>query len=192
MQSHCHDIRWPPPLTASSQLQESEIQLDSLNEIQEGLHGTLIRCVALTRLPTAIDDDVTLLASGSEDGTLKISVLSSRDLRHKVLFRDPTFDGAVQNVKWSPSTLMPRETLLFVTGAKESLHCLRVAVTPGANGVDRRVKVRRLACASPSGRSDAESRIMTIDVLISGDSSRHTLLCGYSSGELRVCSKQCE
>ena len=149
--------------------------------------------MALTQLPTVIDDDVTLLASGSEDGTLKISVLSSQDLRHTVLFRDPTLDGAVQNVKWSLSTLTPRETLLFVTGAKEILHCLRVAVTPDAKSVDRRIKVRRLACASPHGESDAESRIMTVDVLRRSDeSSRHTLLCGYSSGELRVCSKQCE
>ena len=149
--------------------------------------------MALTQLPTVIDDDVTLLASGSEDGTLKISVLSSQDLRHTVLFRDPTLDGAVQNVKWSLSTLAPRETLLFVTGAKGTLHCLRVAVTPDAKSVDRRIKVRRLACASPHGESDAESRIMTVDVLRRSDeSSRHTLLCGYSSGELRVCSKQCE
>lgn len=144
-----------------------------------------------------------LVATGSEDKFLKISRTELHEAKSPrtvtTIFKDPTFDGAIHALAWSPShynqTPESCSALLFATGAKESLFCYSVSSSsPPNKGAAWGSRVKEDSSygiikhrPAPVGESsNADCRIMAIDVTNLERPGIHLLLAGYSDGSLRA------
>lgn len=154
--------------------------------LQAGLHGTEIRCIALHCLPAGFGNFL-LSATGSEDNTLKISLVDDTNVSFRTLWRDSTFDGAVQNLTWNDSITQAGDAMLFASAARESLTCVRVRLN-GDHTQRPQAKVKRLASAPRQPSMDESTRIMTMDACTMPDRTlaAHLILAGYSDGSLVV------
>ena len=148
--------------------------------LQPGLHGREIRCVALYQSDAPCAP--IWAATGSEDKSLVISSVNPEDFSFQAKFIDSTFDGAVQNVAWSPCKPDTGDTLLFYSASKGSLHCMKVHTR-----TFRKLRVWNYPVALAPKGYKSDGRVMALDVLKTDVKlDDHTVVAAYSDGRMRV------
>lgn len=193
MQVHRSDDAYHFYTMTTSNLFEQSYPRMPLPILRHSLHGKEIRTVALHQLD---DQHGTILAAtGSEDNSLKISIVDQQTLDFRTVFRlrDPTIEGAgtVGALSWSRSSCSPESALLFVSAAQGALYALSISLTDVGG-----IRVQRFpsALAVNTGQSSMEDcRVTAMDVAaIGGDQHdfSHLLVAGYSDGSVKVPAMQ--
>ncbi|BGP17309.1 WD repeat-containing protein 6 [Rhodosporidiobolus nylandii] len=144
------------------------------------LHGREIR--AVKSLKTL--DGRTLLATGTENGVLSISEVSSCNSL-STLFTNPLLPSSFKSLAWS-SSASSTSALLFACGTRELLCAFRVTLVPFPS--EGRGGLRVLPAGMVLADEGEEIRTMDMALIPLGKDGETGVLAVYSDGRLKLWS----